>query len=278
MIEVKSHEFKGNDTHDRVDQALEYTRTGLVARMTSNPAGLGLLKSSCFLHGCVAYALGRIPAAIEQMEASCDCAAAMFAAASAPPNSVVTFPFRGALLTGPSGKPGFGSGPGTWVSDLLLAIARRRRDVVDILRDVPVGFFSRAPGERDACFVHWVAGLQLFLRGEDSKPQFARAELLSRTETLKVATPAIVNRYRVIGPALEAIETKDQLQFDQQLKASLEAFKKLYGRGKNATSSDSLIDPISAGLAVLGETRGLAIGVSSPYIPSWLIYPQPATP
>jgi hypothetical protein len=276
MIAIKAHDFKANYTREEVERAVEFARTRLPARLAKNPAEV----TGPFGSACMAYYLGMIPEAVELVEAACESAAGRFAAVSAPPNSLVTFPLRGALLSAPSGKPGFGSGPGTWISDLLLAIARRRRDVVDILRDVPIAFFARAPGERDACFVHWAAGLQLFLRGEgeDSKAQFAKAELLSRPEALKVATPAIVNRYRVIGPTLEAVENKDQAQFDQQLKASLEAFKKLFGRGKSATASDSLIDPISAGLAVLGATRGLVIGVSSPYIPAWLIYPQPATP
>ena len=274
MIEIKAHDFQANYTREEVERAVQFSRTRLPARLARNPVEV----MGPFVSACMAYYLGMIPEAVELTDVSCEAAAARFAAASAPPNSSVVFPFRGALLSGPSGKPGFGSDPVTWLDELLLAIARRRRDVVDILRDVPIGFFARAPGGRDACFVHWVAGLQLFLSGEDSKAQFARAERLSRTEALKVATPAIVNRYRVIGPTLEATENKDQAQFDQQLKASLEAFKKLFGRGKNATASDSLIDPISAGLAVLGETRGLAIGVSSPYIPAWLLYPQLATP
>jgi len=278
MIEVKSHTFKGNYTDAELDKALVFARGGLADRLRKNPAGVGLQVSGCFLHACTAYHLGRIPDATELMDASCDCAAAMFSAISAEPNVQVTFPFRGGQLSGTSGKPAYGAGPGNWITAMLLAIARRRHDVIEVLRDTPLARLKEAPGERDECFAHWVLALQSFQGGSLFGEELAQADRLSRPEALKVATPAIVERYRAMGQVLGAIDVNSQAAYDQALKASVEAHKNFFGRGKQAGAPDSLIDPISCGLAVLGQERGLELHVRSGYLPEWLIAKPAAQP
>jgi hypothetical protein len=275
MIEVKAHTYKGNFTPAELDHNLEFSRTRLIERLRTKPAGIGSLIVTYLNASSLAHHFNRIDDAREMLNVACDCAGAMFAAISAPPDSQVTFNFRGSELQAPSGEPSNGSSPGSWISALLVAIAARREDTVDILRDVPHARFKDFPGEQDPCFLHWAAALRLFLEGGDFEPELAMADELARPENLHVATPTIVNRFGAIGPVLRAIANKDQSAFDQAMKACLEAHKKLFGRGKEANGPASLIDRHAAGLLVLGLQHDLKVGVRSEYIPDWLVFMEP---
>jgi hypothetical protein len=270
MIQVPAHKFKGSGDDAEVDSDLKFAREQLVRHVTGWPAKCGLQVSAQFTRGCTAYQLGRADAALELLTASCEVAAAMFAAVSASPESKVTFSFSGSVLSGPSGPTGFGAGCGAWLQDVMLAVALRRTDVMTALTEVPVRVMERA-GEADAFFAHLAYATQAFLIGENPLEPLAEFDRLIRPENVKIASPKMVSRFAAAAASLRAIAGKDQTGFDESLVAQLKAHKKAHERGDDAARPDGLIDRLSCGMAVLGQERGLQLNVESGYMPPWLV-------
>lgn len=272
MIRVKSHQYKGRYTDALVDAALQFARTDLSSRLSDDPVeAAGVHTKANLTEAGGAVACSRERDALELLQVSCDCAGALFAAISAPAGSQVTFPFRGAAISGPAGKPGYGTGPAAWVTSLLLASALGRADAVATLTAVPAQLFQEAPGERDECFYHLVYAFQAFFLDEDVAEPLAEFERLSRPEHLKVATPRILERFRALGPALTAIVDKNQSSLTPALVGVLEAHKRAFGKGKEAASHAYLIDVHACGIARIARDRGLQIEVESDYMPPWLL-------
>jgi hypothetical protein len=195
----------------------------------------------------------------------------MFAAITARPDTSVSFPFQGTLSSGPSGAPGFAAGPGSWLADVLLAIALRRSDVLEILVEVPVRVMEQAPGTVDPFQAQLAYASQAFLQGEDVDEPLAEFERLSRPENVRIASPQVVNRFACVAATLRAIAAKDQALFDESLVNQLKAHNKLHARGTAASDPDGLIDRLSCGMAVLAQDHGLQLNVKSGYMPAWLV-------
>jgi hypothetical protein len=275
MIQVAMHTFKGSTSHESVDHDLTFARAKLPEHVQGRPTKCGKHVMAQFSRGCLAYHLGRLDDALELLTAACETAGAMYTAVSSQPGAIVTFPFRGRQLSGPSGPPEYLAGSVLWVTDLCLALALRRRDIINILVKVPMRAIEKALGGRsDECFTHLVDALQDFLTGKDPGKSLVKFERLSQPENLKVVTPAFISRFRGMSLILKAIAAKDQASFDQSLVAKLTEFKKAHSRGTAASDPNGLIDLLASGMAVLAQECGLQLNVASVYIPSWLIAPK----
>jgi hypothetical protein len=271
MIHVDSLHTAATYKDPSVDSEHQFIQDKLSAQLEKAPAASGRHVSRQTMIVAGAHLLGRTDDARTLLNVSCDCAGAMFAAVAAPAGTTVTFPFQGGELSGPSGPPGYNSGPSPWVTAVLVAVALRRADTLATLRSVPVSILEQAPGERDRCFSHLVYAFQAFFAGEDIQPPLTEFERLSQPGELKVATPAILRRFRALGPALVALRGKDQEAFTAALVAVLEAHKATFGRGQDAKSHAFLIDYHACGLAVLAREAGLTVEVESGYLPRWLV-------
>jgi len=272
MTKISSHKFKGSYTAEEVEEDLAFLRNELGPKLANSPSAMGGKQVAAqFTRGCGAHSIGRPKDALEAFHASVECSGAQFAAASAEPNTTVAFVFRGKTLTGPSGAPKFGTLPPYWIQAALLSVALQRSEVLETLLAVPSAVFDEAPGEVDACYVHLVHALKAFFAKRDFRAHLEEFERLSRPEALKIASPAILERYRAIGPVLTALEKGDAPAFNQALIIELEAHKKAFGKGKEANTPNGLIDVHAAGLMRVALDRGLEVDVESDYVPRWLI-------
>lgn len=271
MIHVSSHAYSGNFSNGEVDSELAFVRERLGKQLAKGPTKFGGHPARLTADASGASHLNRSHDAARLLDASCDCAGAMFAAVAAPAGTAVTFPLQGAELSGPSGPPGYGCGPGAWTTAVLVAVAARRADTLSTLLSVPVSILEQGPGEHDRCFPHLMYAVQAFFAGEDIEPPLTEFERLSQPGELKVATPAILRRFRALGPALIALRGKDQAAFTAALVAVLEAHKATFGRGQDARSHAFVIDYHASGVAVLGREAGLTVEVESGYLPRWLV-------
>ncbi len=183
----------------------------------------------------------------------------------------MAFVFRSNTLVGPSGGPRFGSLPTYWVQALLLAVALQRRELAEIVLAVPTDVLKKVPGEIDACFIHLVHALQAFFEERDVQPHLEEFERLSRPESLKIATPRILERYRAVGPILVALRSGEASSVNDALVTQLKAHKAMFGKGKEAKNPTGLIDVHAVGLMRVALDRGMKLDVESDYVPKWLI-------
>ncbi|MDQ2642838.1 MAG: immunity 49 family protein [Myxococcota bacterium] len=272
MTNIPSHKFKGSYTAEEVDEDLAFLRNELGRKLANSPSAMGGKQVAAqFTRGCGAYSVGRPKDALEAFHASVECSGAQFSAVSAEPNTTIAFVFRGNTLTGPAGAPQFGALPPYWIQAVFLSAALQRSEILETLLAVPLTVFDKAPGEVDACYIHLVHALKAFFAHRDFAGNLEEFDRLSRPESLKIATPPILERYRAIGPVLAAFEKGDALAFNQALIRELEAHKKTFGKGKDANTPNGLIDVHAAGLMRLALNRGLKLDVESDYVPKWLI-------
>jgi hypothetical protein len=272
MTKIPAHKFKGNYSSEEVDEDVAFLRNELATKLANSPSAMGGKQVGAqFTRGCGAHSVGRPKEALEAFHASAECSGAQFAAVSAEPNTTVAFVFREKTLTGPSGPPQYGSLPPHWVQALLLSAALQRSEIVETLLAVPSVVFQKAPGEVDACYIHLVHTLKAFFTKRDFEAHLEEFERLSRPEALKIATRQTLERYRAIGPALKALGKNDGPAANHALVAEIEAHKKTFGKGKEASTPNGLIDVHAAGLMRMTLDRGLKLDVESDYVPKWLI-------
>jgi hypothetical protein len=270
MIEVAMHKFNGSSSPEEVERDLRFAREKLVSRLEGRPAACGMQVRAQFIRACAAHHQGREEDALELLMASCETTGAMFAAISARPDTEVTFPFRGRNLSARSGPPDHHASPISWVTNLALALALRRSDVIDILVEVPARILEQA-NQHDTCFAHLVHALQSFLSDEDPDESLTDFEHFSKPAQLERVSSEFASRFRGVASCLRAIAANDQSDFDKSLVAQLTMHKKASGRGTAASDCSRLIDPLSSGMAVLGQEHGLTLNVESEYMPRWLI-------
>lgn len=197
MKRLAAHAIKGgiHYTAAASDNELLFMRTVLAKRLEKRPANAGLQVGAQYATGCAALALGRESDALELITASSEASGAMYAAISARAGTQVSFTFRGAQLSGPSGPPGYNAGPLSWVAATCVALALGRHDVVSVLAAVPVPVLEQAPGERDACWARLAYALQALLAEEDVGPPLTEFARLSQPQHLSIAAPDSVARY-----------------------------------------------------------------------------------
>lgn len=270
-IHIPSHAIRA----ELADDALVARHVARITTLIPSQAPLGLPALGRFVDGFILGASfvlqrGEVELGFRMLSAAVDCAMASFM--SAGKEGMFTFHLEGQPLTGPGGdsdSPDLSA----WTESFLLASALRRTDALDVLVTYTHDDLRRSTtGTSDKYKWTLAEALRLYhLRDPSAAHALAEAEIQSRPENLRVASPRYASRYRALIPIYQAVSAHDQAAFTTACAEAIRAHKAFYSRGQEVRDPGGILAYQAAGAAAQGIDRGLAWEIDSPYTPDWLI-------
>ena len=152
-----------------------------------------------------------------------------------------------------------------WLNSFHLALALRRRDILDILASFRIEWFQRRAFPQPT--LEHVAFARAFLLGDhDWTDAAARAQAVYEEASRKELAALRLGANGHALKALTAVLLGDQARFDAELIEVLEANKRHRIREDPTNPLNRLCQP-ALGLAAVGLDRGWTIRVASEYMP-----------
>ncbi len=270
MRNVKVHSATPNYVQEELQDELAALEGHVpLALQTSAAHGTGCFQT-CIGAGAWALTLDEFSAARRQFAASLDCMSVHLRAIGHP-GETIAFTLEGKPLETAGIDHSRTPRPDSWLMAMAMAFCFRRQDVIDILTAYPVDKLEPVSElERDPFWVPLCGAVQLYLLGDRGwRDAAGEAERLG--QEAKIASPRLVASRTAVLPILRAVDAMDQAAFDDAVVAGLNAHKALEGRGRDKNSGVALFAGLVTGFTALGVERGLELGVTSGYMPEWLV-------
>lgn len=261
---IEAPKLATGSTPKQLDALLLKLVADFPASLAANP--LRCLPQAVVLYGaaCDALGLGRIDDSRTLLHAHLEANSAIFfvAGREAPVSMVVS----GNRVTAP-GRP---VKPiellvSAWLDSFHLALALRRRDILDALASFRIEWFERRAFPQPQ--LEHVALARAFLLGDqDWTNAAARAQAVYEEASRKELAALRLGANWHALKALTAVLLGDQARFDAELIEVLEANRRHRSKEDPTNPSNRLCRP-ALGLAALGLDRGWPIRVASEYMP-----------
>ena len=227
-----------------------------------------------FINGCWFHWAGDEAMARRFLNASVECASAVFLASSV--TGEIEFPFDGEIIRAPAGPVAVHTKHTVAVETFLIAQIVRRPELLPPILEFPREQLDRrSSGEGDPFRLFLLDAFREYHSDPDNdawRESLDEFERLCAPEFVPIAGPKYAAMYLHLAGMLRAIGDRDQAAFTEATIAAVKAHKAVFSRGERKRWVDGLIAIQALGLVALGVDSGLELEIETGYLSHYLVY------